>query len=448
MDDCCVDSLRFAISGLNKRTDGGTTITHTITISAVGDVALCGDIAAQIERQGASWPMSLIRQTLDKSDLVFGNMESVIVPKNFPNELIRQGALVSNIDGSSALVEAGFAFMNLASNHILDGGIVGMQHTQARIHEKGISTGGIGDTQEQARAIVVVERKGVKVGFLCYADDSNYSVGTRGPCHAYFTREAALEDVRRHRSGVDVLVVSIHGDQEFMETPSMPRRTVSRELARAGATIVLQHHPHVPQGIEMIGNSLVAYSLGDFCFPVYNSSHLRTHLPRTAESFVLQIAASKHGVVSFSREPFVIPPPPNQRPTPARDEARSRLLDYFKKLDEMVIDDGLVMRNWRRVAWQRFEFYLEKVFLAETPQQAKLLLGKLLFVAENAAWMQEVYRMTAEQWAERQDVVDDYRSPSCQLNDLPRISRIQETLVRVVKRLSRKGRLRSKINDK
>ena len=43
----------------------------------------------------------------------------------------------------------------------------------------------------------------------------------------------ALE--RRHRGEVDVLVISIHADIEFMPTPSVPRLRDFREIARAGA---------------------------------------------------------------------------------------------------------------------------------------------------------------------------------------------------------------------
>jgi poly-gamma-glutamate synthesis protein (capsule biosynthesis protein) len=35
----------------------------------------------------------------------------------------------------------------------------------------------------------------------------------------------------------------------------------------AGADLVVGHHPHVLQGIEVRGHALIAYSLGNFLFP-------------------------------------------------------------------------------------------------------------------------------------------------------------------------------------
>src|SRR5208283_544683 len=117
---------------------------------------------------------------------------------------------------------------------ILDGGTVSMFSTRRAIESQGILTGGVGESQADARRMQTLEKNGLRIGFLCYAEDNNYSLCTRGACHAYYTREAVLEDIHRNRADVDVLIVSLHADLEFMETPSVPRRKNSREFARAG----------------------------------------------------------------------------------------------------------------------------------------------------------------------------------------------------------------------
>jgi Bacterial capsule synthesis protein PGA_cap len=74
------------------------------------------------------------------------------------------------------------------------------------------------------------------------------------------------EDLARWRPRADVLVVSAHWGSMYVDYPP-PRVT---ELARAfeagGADVVLGHHPHVLQGAERRGRTLVAYSLGDAVF--------------------------------------------------------------------------------------------------------------------------------------------------------------------------------------
>ena len=98
-----------------------------------------------------------------------------------------------------------------------------MFHTRWQLEALGIVTGGVGENQEDARSLRVLERKGIRFGFLCYAEDSNYTLGNLGPSYAYYSLETVLEDIEANRDCVDVIVVSFHGDQENMETPSPPR---------------------------------------------------------------------------------------------------------------------------------------------------------------------------------------------------------------------------------
>jgi hypothetical protein len=413
---------------------------NTITLCAVGDVALYGDVATQMGRFGAAWPIAEMRETLSDNDVLFGNLECVILPPEYPDVELPAGQLATKYNTTGALREGGFTFINLANNHILDGGSLGMSYTEKVVSELGITTGGVGRTQTEARQLKVLNKKGLTIGFLCYAEDSNYTLGTSGPCYAYYSRDTVLEDIARCRKDVDVLVVSIHADLEFQETPSVPRRAISREIAEAGATLVLEHHPHVPQGVEMVGSSLIAYSLGDFCFPVYNSGYLRSQLPRTAQSFVLRAEVGKEGVASFSREPFQIMPPPNQRPVPLSGCARKDMLDYFDELDEKLQDDELVARNWREISLRHFEIYLDRMTVAQSSMAVRCLLGKLMFVAENREWMNEAHRAILEEWRQRPQPEDPFHPPSHHFpkaRDASLLDRVLQRAIRLVRKFGR-----------
>jgi hypothetical protein len=268
----------------------------------------------------------------------------------------------------------------------------------------------------------VLERSGLRWGFLCYSEDSNYTLSTRGPCYAYYEPGAVLEDIAAARGEVDVLVVSVHADLEFVDTPSVPRREAFREFARAGATLVLGHHPHVPQGVERLGGSLVAYSLGNFVFHAHTSAYLRAHLPATARSFVLLADVSREGVRSHTRVPVAIAPPPDQRPQPAEGAVLEELERRIEELDRMVLDDAVIAANWRAVSLERLVATLE-LATADRPQEALHLVGRLLFVAENRAWVDEVVSAAAEAWETQRAHVDLLHRPS--LASSPRRSATQ-----------------------
>jgi len=383
-----------------------------VIFGAVGDVNLARECGEQVREHGPDWPFELMRPYLEKADLLFGNMESIVLPADYPDEQIEPGTLVTKFDGTAALERGGFDLMNMAANHVLDGGHVGMFHTQALLEGRGIATAGVGRTQEQARQMRVLEVGGVRFGFLCYCEDNNYTLGTTGPSHAYYTPEAVLEDIARHRDEVDVLVVSVHADLEFMETPSVPRREGFRRIARAGADMVLGHHPHVPQGVELVDGSLIAYSLGNFYFSAHTSPYMRDNGPHTAHSFLLLVEVSAEGVRSFERVPYEILQPPNQRPVPLAGSAAEQMLAYLQELDKKVLDDEIVQRNWREIALKHLEVYLDRIRQMDNARVLAETLGRLLLVAENAGWTREVLEAVREIWTEQQRRIDPLHRPN------------------------------------
>jgi hypothetical protein len=361
-------------------------------------VDLSGRAVEPMTAHGMAWPFERIRPVLEQADVLFGNMESVVLPPAYSDDQIDPAGLVAKFDGTEALRLAGFDFMNLAANRVLDGGTVGMWHTQKLLEARGIATGGVGRTQAQARRMRVIERGGLRIGFLCYCEDTNYSLTQKGPGHAYYQLKTVLSDVKRNRPTVDVLVVSIHADLEFLPTPCPQRRENFRKIAQAGATLVLGHHPHVPQGCERLGDSLVAYSLGNCYFAAHSMPYMNENLPHTGHSFVLLAEVSRRGVESFRREPFEILPPPEERPRPCEGDARAAAMAYLDELDRMAQDDALVGRLWRERSLGMLETYLNRFKQASLDDLLENYLGRLTLVAENASWLAEIRRVVQEKW--------------------------------------------------
>ncbi len=387
---------------------------RTVTFGAVGDIAFSRTVGRDIAKHGFDWPFAKMLPHLRKADLLCGNMESITLPAEYPDDQIDPAGLVGKLDGTPALQAGGFDVMVLANNHVLDGGQVGMFHTRRIIEDLGIATVGVGATQREARTMRTLERGGIRFGFLAYCEDSNYSLTTTGPCHAFYRLGDVLTDVAANRDKVDVLVVTIHADLEFSETPSLPRRDASRLIAQAGASILIQHHPHVPQGVEMVNGCLIAYSLGNFYFPAHSMPYMKDNGPHTAHSFLLLAEVSKKGVQSFTRVPFAIAESPNERPAPLQGKARLAMLRYLAQLDLQCQDDDLVRQNWREISVRHLKTYLQRVMDKGYSQDALLddVLGRLLFVQENRLWVEEAFSVIRDNWASQAQRVDPLHRPS------------------------------------
>jgi poly-gamma-glutamate synthesis protein (capsule biosynthesis protein) len=364
---------------------------------------------------------------LARADLLFGNMESVALPPDFPPDKVDPKGLIAAASGpecAAALKRAGFTFLNMAANHVLDAGTTGMLYTQATLRDAGIMIGGIGRTQTEARQMQIVEKNGLRFGFLCYCEDNNYSLGTAGPGHAYYETDRIIADIAANRKKADIIVVSIHADIEFMETPSVPRLRNSRAIAAAGAHIILEHHPHVPQGIEMHQGCLIAYSLGNFVFDSHTSSYMRINGPHTAHSFVLLMDVGPQGVRSFERVPVVINQPPEERPHPAQGDKAKELLAYYQQLDQWLHDEAVVKRNWSETARKYVLTHMGQLGASKDPDLfIRDILPRMLWVAEDRSVMaedrsvmDEVRRMVEEYWKEFRKGDSTWQRPAFRLN--------------------------------
>jgi hypothetical protein len=202
-----------------------------------------------------------------------------------------------------------------------------------------------------------------------------------------------------------------------METPSVPRLRNSRAIAAAGAHIILEHHPHVPQGIEMHHGCLIAYSLGNFVFDSHTSSYMRTNGPHTAHSFVLLMDVGPQGVTSFERVPVVIDQPPEERPHPAQGDKAKELLAYYAQLDQWLRDDAVVQRNWSQTARQYVLTLMRQLGASDDPDLfIHDILPRMLWVAEDRRVMDEVHRMAEEYWKEFQKNDNTWQRPAFRLN--------------------------------
>lgn len=383
---------------------------YLCTIGAVGDIVLSGPAAAAAERYGDDWLFAQARDVLARADILFGNHESIVLPRGFPPAAVDPRGLVSYRDSSAALRRAGFDVVSLANNHALDGGTIGLKHTRDALERAGIVTVGAGETQHEAGALRVLEHAGMQIGFLAYAEDSNYSLSTTGPGYAYYERDRVLADIAAAREQVDALVVSVHADLEFRETPSPARREAFRDFARAGATLVLGHHPHVPQGVELVGGSLIAYSLGNFVFHVHSSSYLSPHLPRTAQSFVLLAHISSTGVDSFERVPVVIGEE-GERPVAAAGAEAAEIASVLEHLDRAVQDDELVAADWHAAALEQLTSRLRQIASLDDRDDVLHALATMVHVAENRAWVDEVAATLEQIWATQRARSPEHHRP-------------------------------------
>ncbi len=380
-------------------------MSQTITIAAVGDIDVADLLRPQTCTHGPLWAFKPCLDLL-RADILFGNLECVTFKPPWPDEPPNERESF-HLSWSEAmgLVHAGFDVLALANNHILDYGPDRALETIEFCRQHGIAPIGLGTDPAQARQPAVIERDGVKVGFLAYVEDVPGLRRQVFPGPAYMCEQVICEDIAALRqSGVDVVVISLHADMEFADHPAPYRVALSRRLIDAGADILLGHHPHVPQGIEEYRGGLIAYSLGDFVFPVEGDPYLEDNSPWTDKSFVLRIRVGKKGYVSHEIAPVRIVGA--GQPIPMTPAEALPLLQRHARLSRDLADPAVLEAAWDETAQRWWRINIQWLAIAARdngPEYAARRFLQEFFYDENAPWVSRVLgqmlgRMPARGW--------------------------------------------------
>ncbi|WP_345528471.1 CapA family protein [Nocardioides endophyticus] len=255
------------------------------TMTVVGDIMLGRGVTGR----PALAPMS---DRLASADITVGNLESTLARLGPPNP-VQGDPFHAPPEARRDLRLAGFDAIDLANNHTGDYGDESLVQTIELLREGGRPTFGAGRDLAEAREPVLIERHGVRFGFLGFnaigetaeagpAQPGALSVSMPPRTGPLDRRELGrvLSDVRRLQRRADVVVVMPHWGQQYTHRPEPVQHEVARALVRAGADLVVGGHPHWVQGVEEVDDALVVHSLGNFVFDMTT--------PQTNEGLVLE----------------------------------------------------------------------------------------------------------------------------------------------------------------
>jgi len=257
----------LCVAGLPAHAADQQPLPDEITIAAVGDLMLGNRAEPFIKQFGPDYPFRDVMDTLHTADIIAGNLESPISSRGIAVEN-KQFTLRAGIVAAQALKSAGIRVVTLANNHMLDFGPLALQDTLATLEENGILTTGAGMDLEDARAPAWVKVKGKTLAFLSYSltYPLDFYASPRRPGTAPGYAEYVKADILKVRSSADIVVVSFHWGAELMTAAKNYQIDLGHKAIDWGADLVLGHHPHVLQELEVYKGKLIAYSLGNFVF--------------------------------------------------------------------------------------------------------------------------------------------------------------------------------------
>jgi poly-gamma-glutamate synthesis protein (capsule biosynthesis protein) len=230
-----------------------------VRLCAVGDIGLSGRVSITAKRDGADTLLAEVAPVLQTADITLGNLESSLTGEIAPGKLF-----AAPVTGATSLRKAGFSLIHLANNHVGDYGQRGIRVTVDEVRNAGMTPLGAGEDMASARQLVRTDVNGVRIGWLG-CGRTLVPQSDSGPQYWELDEDELLIALAEGRSAVDMMIVSIHAGLMFLDYPHPDQKRMAERLMSAGADLVLMHHPHVLQGIEINDRGCICcFSLGNF----------------------------------------------------------------------------------------------------------------------------------------------------------------------------------------
>ncbi|MBN2345009.1 MAG: CapA family protein [Candidatus Aminicenantes bacterium] len=158
----------------------------------------------------------------------------------------------------------------LANNHVMDYGREGFLDTIACLERRGIGWFGAGRLAENCRNPLLLEVGGVRVALLGYVDAGTQPMVAVGDGYgaAALDEPAVTRDMAAAReAGAGRVVVQLHWGEEDIPLPRPADVRTARRLVEWGADLIIGHHSHCIQPIEVHRGRHIFYGLGNALFP-------------------------------------------------------------------------------------------------------------------------------------------------------------------------------------
>lgn len=223
----------------------------------------------QYENNGYDYLYENIKEKIEQADFASINQETIFVEdEGLISDYPKFG---TPVEVGESIVNAGFDIVTLATNHVLDKGLHGIDVTTSFYDEKdGVTYVGVNRPSDE-ESIKIVEKNGIRIALL------NYTYGTNGIpspkeypylVERFQDEERLITQLDEARRKADAVIVFAHWGTEYSDTIDEDQQYWSDLLLEHGVDVIIGTHPHVLQPFEMRKREdghqmLVYYSLGN-----------------------------------------------------------------------------------------------------------------------------------------------------------------------------------------
>lgn len=184
------------------------------------------------------------------SELTVGNLEGVVAERSEP---IKEFDFAFDEGVVPVLKLFNFDAVSLANNHTLDQGSSGFLKMTEVLSKYGL--GYFGHQIQEDAPSWETSINGYRIGI------AGFNITKQD-----FNKESGERVIRDLKEKNDIVIIQVHWGEEYEIQASSEQIDLGRDFVDWGADVVIGHHPHVMQGMEVYKGTPIFYSLGNFIF--------------------------------------------------------------------------------------------------------------------------------------------------------------------------------------
>jgi poly-gamma-glutamate capsule biosynthesis protein CapA/YwtB (metallophosphatase superfamily) len=195
------------------------------------------------------------------------NLETAVTERGTPEP--KKYHFVAPAKAYDAVKAAGIDLASQGNNHALDYGPVGLADSMESARRAGLPVIGAGPNAEAAFAPWITEVRGTKLAFVAISQvqelEASWAATDAKPGVAHARdRARAVAAVRDAAAQADFVVVFMHWGKEGSDCPTDEMKSLAKALSDAGADLITGTHAHLLLGDGWLGDTYIAYGLGNF----------------------------------------------------------------------------------------------------------------------------------------------------------------------------------------
>ncbi|EKT85550.1 CapA family protein [Leptospira santarosai] len=249
-----------------------------VKVLAGGDVMFNWGIRDTIQKHGEIAPVKGLKSLFSEADFRMVNLETPVVASK-TEESKKAYVFTAHEKDLDSLKFLGVDMVFLGNNHSFDHGQRGMDETLNILNKNNILNIGAGKKLPHVLEPLNLSLKGTDLrihSVTTVAEPSHYATLTKSGVAPFLLPSLQAAFFEKRPSGLKshfspIRIVSLHWGIEYSPFPTPDQRKIARTLIDSGVNIVIGHHPHIPQGVEIYKEGVILYSLGNLIFGSRNS---------------------------------------------------------------------------------------------------------------------------------------------------------------------------------